>query len=1483
MSTDRTIHRRYRGNGSFLFKLIFSFTSLLMVFTVSAADCHIAGKHVVLSNDRIIVEIDPAAGGRVVRLYDKKSNTELTGLAGSAGGSGLFSEGLYESGNVFINKIFQDKVYAVVSRGQGTVAHAKLRTPDGLPLTIEKTYSLQDGSDRLSVAYEITNPGEDNYTGSLYINNGIRIAGDSRYTMEFPEGFYSKNWSAGPQQVRNRFIFEPGKSRPTDHFVHRPIRDYVMISGEKSGVVLEVPFPFLDFFYSYCGGAGCSAIADWFTIPFQLPPLSKGKKDAVLHAVLEDALAAYKLRFETGVRVIDPEKFSYEKFRAPSKEAKSDAFTPRIGSLKMNTDFRTPAIIRERKPLRKIKLAAVALACGNHEMGQLNRRLNTEMYLIDTGSVTSFKPSGGFGWKMPMPETELSAVLKREPDIILLTGHHESSMPKKIKQQLKRAVENGAAFIYVSSANNFRSIIPGKGGKDLPPELFRGMCKDKLPGFGQVKEFKLGKGKVIHVRSAMEPYGMEWTRDSRMVVPHVVTLDERFFYWEYYISFYGRLFRYAANVKSPAEIRDITVDAGVVTATVKADKAIPQSEISLILDTPSGRLPETVIYQGALKAGDNRLTIRLPAEKVFQSGEYHAFLSLSSSAGTLDWFDVSFNNRGAAAITALVPAKRVFDKDAPVTGAVTVAGQGKLVLKLREAATGRVVARQMFPAAKGTVNFSLKREIAAHHKLYKVEAQLFHSGKAAAADVKNVLIRPAQANPEKILPLVWGAHHMSWVDRHLNEYLRDAGFRVFKAPQAAHKTGTEILRECDDVLLYGMDYAPLGVEHIRSKKPAKEPYTIRNRCLREPSYQKHILNRAEKLGNRMTGTLSDYCFIADEITLGHYFSNSHDYCLSPWCLPAFQQAMKAKYHGDLNKLNRNWKTAFASWDKVRPHTLAEAEKTGNFVSCQEHRLFMMGHLTEICRLIADTVKNLSGTETGMSGMGATNVYEGFDQSAMMAFLKCSTVYHTPFMLDQLRSLMTPGHTTGSYTDYGIRYKVWEQLIAGLKMPSIWWYAHLMRRGDSQLSKEGLLLKQMFASIRDSGAAHVLGYGARKSSPVTLVWSTASLVAATVGRSVEPVSNRNYHDVLDSWSQLIRDMGMDSANVISDSGLKSITPATHPVVILPCALRLSDENIKHLEQYVKAGGTLIADLYPGKFDEFGVVRKNNPLHRLFGIAGTGAQIIQDPALSISGRSFLSVLWGNRLSVAPDVQVTLPIVRKSKEKRLGSIRFAGSNESIPGGLFRKYGKGRTLYLNFFFDRYNALYSKSDVSGIQVREVMQKVFELAGLDMKHRHQLPGGAMYAEYALGSIRYLFLSRRAAGINGNFTLKSNTAMHWYDMLQGKYLGKASSLQGTLPGNGVRFVGLFPEKLGEFSGKISFDGRNIRIQAERKHPGFQEPLRLKVFRNGKEIQLLSETLMLENRLQWQIDLGLEPTPGEWQIRLTAVADNRSVEYRFNVEK
>ena len=1452
-----------------------------LILAIYGADAVQNGNKIVLSNSIMDVTIDLEKGARVCSLKTKPGDVEWTTINKSAGGSGLFADSLHNPYNHKLDLSYTVKKYNVVQLKDGKTAEVTVCSPKGQSLDIQKTFRLPDNSDKLTVHYEITNPGSKDFASSFRSGNGFKNPDVTTYQLRFPNGKLNNQWTAAGNVKKVDLIYDIQAGKSSNWFIHQPEHDFVSVTTKHGTMVMEFPFKYLELFYNWQSHREDGlAIVDYFSTPFQIPPLSKGKAEAALHAVEADPLAKYKYCFDITLRLV--RNFDYASYKPVKPFGKSDEFMIRTDVVHSYTDFNTPAIIRNPKPVQKIKILALTIALGNHEMNEMQRRLNPELMLVETSNLTAFRPTPYLGWEIPMPEQLLRRELKKDYQVLLICGHSDSKVPKDLREAIHKKIENGATLIYVGDKNMFRSVVPEKGGRKLPADMWAGTLFERLPVAGDVVEFTLGKGKIIQVKFPMTVRKIDWIRESRMLVPHLGTVSDDFPVWEYYFAFYGKLFRYAANQKVPTSIQSIDVSPKALTLKIKADNAVPQASLSLVTDTPLERQTSKKVWQGDLKAGINTITV---PETRNLDGEYFYHFVLNSKSGTLDWFDAAAKNQPANRIAELKFAKTNFAKDEAASGMAAVIGKGDIRIILRESATGRVADCKEIKNASGNIYFTLKRAFGSYEKLYDVVAQMMdEQGKIISRKSRFIRIRPDRMNPEKIRPMVWGTHVPSWRDRLFYAEMADAGILFYEGAMASSKTDAEFRDDADWVMRNGMEYLPLGIEHFKGTSRRTAP-SVRIPCLRDPKYQKYVMDKTSIIGHRMNDVMSDGGLISDEMTLGTFFNTPHDFCTSQWCLAAFREVLKGKYNHDLTKLNKNWKSSFKTWDEIVPDTLAQAEKKQNFTSWIEHRLFMTGNMTEISRKMAQTVKKLSGGELGVSGIGITETFKGFDLLDCMEFMKNSANYTTPFTIDAIRSYMKPEYTTGSYTEYfGVRYQIWSQIIGGLRMPSIWWYGHMMRRGDARLSEHGTILKNRFALIRNSGASTVLGYGKRRLSPVTLICSTPSLIAAHAAHlSITPGSLK-YNENLNSWSQLIRDMGMDAPNVLKAADLAKITPATHPVVILPMTFLLTSQQKEILKKYVRNGGYLIADFAPGIYNEYCVFSNDRDWAALFGVKSFGNKTKSlSQTLYIGNYSPAGIYSGAEVEVLPSSKVLASIGTKVKVTHFGGIQLNDKyTPDVLAGIASKYGKGKTLYLNFAILEYYQDGRRREIA--RTREMVEAMKQLLQIAGKYS-QLPPNNSNAMYELDGVQYYFLSRDKSDSEGDFKINFDKPGCIYDMLQGKYCGKGDSISGKVEEKKVRMFGVYPEKLQKLQGNISFDGRCITVNAFRKDMSSShgDLARLNVFHDGKLVMQFSQTLRFKERINHTIDLGLIPVSGKWYVVLTGCADGSKIEKFFNITK
>jgi hypothetical protein len=93
-----------------------------------------------------------------------------------------------------------------------------------------------------------------------------------------------------------------------------------------------------------------------------------------------------------------------------------------------------------------------------------------------------------------------------------------------------------------------------------------------------------------------------------------------------------------------------------------------------------------------------------------------------------------------------------------------------------------------------------------------------------------------------------------------------------------------------------------------------------------------------------------------------------------------------------------------------------------------------------------------------------------------------------------------------------------------------------------------------------------------------------------------------HLVRHAWENMLRDSGLQYSFVSYADVVKSGVPTEYRVLILPACLCLSDAEARRIQDFCRAGGTVIADYMPGLWDQHGKGRSGGgALDEMFGVA------------------------------------------------------------------------------------------------------------------------------------------------------------------------------------------------------------------------------------------------------------------------------------------
>ncbi|NLF92642.1 MAG: hypothetical protein GX564_02045 [Oligosphaeraceae bacterium] len=1425
---------------------------LLAGMLATAASLEQAGGIYRLSTAELIVEVSAAVGGKVTRVLDRQSGMELTQAypyQQAPAGSGLFADRLWPlKGRTA--RHYEREPYSVLSTSADREQAEIVLRCESNPLAIEKTISIREGERKITARYALSNPTDQEFCGRFWSSNVLTPPGDD-WQIRLPTGKCGESIKQlGPEQ-ETLLTHNCKTPQGGNYFSGDPKQDFGAVYSAAGGAALLAPFELLDCFYCHIPAAGGTQLPtlEWMSTPLLLRPLAVGKADAVNHPELSDPLQDYIVRFETSV--VPFTAFDFETFRPLPETAKLTRFMPILENASPHFDFAAPAVPLFARQQEKPLVITVCDSVISSEFFDFTRRFNCEAEAVEGWRMHAKGDTSYGGWNIPDPEAMLAKQLARKPQVVILPGTFETALSQELSATLQQLVSSGeTALIYVSDRARFPSLLPGKG-QPVPADLLRG-----IPLQVEAREFTVGKGKAFWVPFRLHRNNRVWARQNLLLpVPEsTAPLNQ-----EYYYAFYGRLLRYALGYDSPARIAEAELKGDTLQVSIDSTIAAP-AEIS-------GQ-------KISLTAGRNRVTV--PVDRSGPNGSRDVFLMLAVDGYTSDVFIAQVPVRHAAALEALRSEKYAHEPDEAIRGTVTVAGPGELRLKVSLSdATGRVLALQETTVTASEQSFRLEPSLPGVNSYLLLAAELYQAG--VLLDRQTQVLSRRTADNSRLRFVLWHNSNTSPTADLRHQSMSEIGFTHILGGQSHSLSAFDARYGAEMILKYGGRYMVNTLHRFFQNNIAKEKL-VRNPCLRDPEGLADIRAQVSEAVAKHSGNYPVFYYSADENSLG-WHDTPHDYCRSPHCLQAFRTWLQKKYPS-LERLNALWKTSFSRWEEVVPPRLDEAKQQENFAPWLEHRRFMLGALDAGVETVLQTVRDLDPQgKLAHSGQGLTRINDCWDWRVMLRHYSLSGLYGRNSGLPDLVRTLQPGYPAGLWNGYGmplemIRSNCWNDLCNGLFAPAYWYDQYFYRRGDNRLNETGLHQQKLIAEVNASGIEPLCTDGTRTASPFTVLYSPDCLLAAVVTGCSSVIGSEAYTNNFNGWTQMLRSAGYAAPQVIGDDRLSSISPATHPVLILPLLQLLSDSAVSALQEYVQDGGVLVIDAQAGIFDDFGQLREENPLLQMAGIsvplasgAGGGAVEFKQQLLRLTATG--------ATAKASSAATLGAIVSKSPAADFAGIKLSAVDKQTSGAFFlNQHGKGKVVYLNALLDGFELL--RGDTVTMQpILAAFRDLFGSLGFNPVNA-AIPG-VNFAEYRYGVFRTLLFVRGAGAGSVPVHSPLGAEYHLYDTLEHRYLGPAQAVSCELAPHAARMLLASPQQLGDMRCDASFDGRRITLTA-RQQPG--AALRVELCHNNQPVRPLARNLACQNEGRWQFDLGLQPS-GTWRISVLNVLSGETYaqEYMF----
>lgn len=651
-------------------------------------------------------------------------------------------------------------------------------------------------------------------------------------------------------------------------------------------------------------------------------------------------------------------------------------------------------------------------------------------------------------------------------------------------------------------------------------------------------------------------------------------------------------------------------------------------------------------------------------------------------------------------------------------------------------------------------------------------------------------------------------------------------------------------------------------------------------------------------------------------------------CLSSHCRKAYQEFLKKKY-GEIGKLNAAWGSSYKNWDEVdvsrippEGDAMTEAKKyiqiafhspgfahilhtwtvkdknrwmldsfanqeMGSLLAKNYPRWFDRMQFNNAVMLKCFDTVNMGIADSGrpdlvvgISGGGSTNAEMNMGkwiekQNCILLYSNYQTSNPVTSLADSIRK---PTESYNSWTGYKktpepMISEVWTDMLSRpsyLPIYSVFssppnYYGILKPDFSQNAADKGFL--DSTARLRN-GLADVLNRSARKFDPIGILWSWESNCANGLegGESYE-YRGRAHAKAFHFADELgfkpryqTVDRLMNGTNSLSD----------YKVLFLPRTDAISDKLAAMLEEFVKNGGTVIADVRPGVFDENLKLRKEGVCDGLFGIKRAKLAPRKASTLNMPGSDKL------KFELDPEVKTTT------------GIALYHSPENIPAVIVSPYGKGKFVLLNFPFSSMPSFASAA--------------FKETGVPQGIRDMIPLKPSYvitakgkntprfrtAEWKSGELTYLYMHDDKLGVPpSSYSVTLPEAAFLYAADEDKQLPKAKTHTIRITPPHAALLVISDKALSPLEVKIPPSvKRGERIEVSFKTASSQKGLRpavLTVERDGKRFSEFRKVIMVsEKSSSVPFKVALNELPGNYAFILTDTVTEKRSKASFNLK-
>ena len=1192
---------------------------------------------------------------------------------------------------------------------------------------------------------------------------------------------------------------------------------------------------------------------------------------------------------------------------------------------------------------KRLKVLFIATPQAERDIIELSQRFQFDYTLMPImGDYYNLTLKGLNEERVPL----LNEMLNGEYDVIVSVGLNLDDLSIEIQKKLIEKVQNGMGLISISSSNSggeVAKILPetmlvddkswrkfGKWKKEISHFVSDGIPFKFLPDTNS-RTYEKHNGKTIlscgkkpllsiseygKGRVACLCYLDRLTRRS-LVPPVADHYAVNFDYWEYYFSFLAKLLLWVSNEEPMVEIRDLMPEGKDIRMNDKGDfdeiiefsllsSAKKRIKIEVKLRDKYGRLEKEYVEEKTLKPEKNqKLIFDIP--KGIESGLHLADVVVKDERGfVLNWGTAYFTARRDIELVKITTDKDCYSRGEPVRISLTVNNEGNSPMKISIKANlsdsfSREILKQSenFILKEGKnnleINFVPKDYLTTLHNLC---LEISENKKVVTSSMTPIyLLREREEALKDYMPEIAHSHYYPpYLQKYMAQLLRKIGIRRAVISICGGDSNLRQLLE-NNLWIHYENLAWLGT---RDPMPVEEGgYTRHNRCLSNPDVIKMYEDQARGETVRLKKFNILGHALGEENALAPFSGQMRDaeLCFSDFCIKRFRDWLKESY-GSIESLNEEWDTSYQAWEEISPIIWEKRDKT-NPSQWVDFRIFMedvfIGEIKSLREIIMDIDHN---AYVGINASGGINTpFHGFDYAKLYKYDDSSMMYQETFKLELKRSL-TPRYpyplsvcTGYFYPDSRIKTATWHWALHGAQGVSYWGLASDNRFGyywhihpNLCFNKRSLLVKDACKDLMEGIGKIILNYPRHKEDEIAILYWRPSLHRSYAEDGVK--YGPSYNAYLSSHEVImkhIEDNLLQYKFVVEDQILDDVL-RNYKVLILPYLVAPSDRILQKVNEFVNAGGVLVANMRLGFSDEHGKpVDRNSFLKETFGIMRKNGDYNLD-LLTIKGvNNFKGInIKGKKLRVIGKENVTA----------VDASIIATYEDGKPAITVKKHGKGIAVYLSFVprGDGSNRILLKKILSVAGILPEVKIGKEVIKEGRTYKTKAPGYEVF-RFKQDNIECFGILRKKGGNAESINISFPYQAHIYDMRKKNYLGFRKEITYETSSPSYSFFGLLPYKVNAIDLKTekSVYRQGDLVQFTAKVAADIDNIGDHVFRiivygpDGKECEAYTKNVISKDGVySGEIPLAINDKVGTWKIKVMDVTSGLYDERNFELE-